>query len=186
MPRYRQYETAAERQAAYRARKKQNVTNVTHNLVVWRQPAGYELLREVVKVTSYTYPDGRVMARLETRKFPPSSVATETHIHVCPSECRHATDEDIARLAMQEVTNRNVADVTIDLVHCRTAKPIKLVAWLQSVGFVETPYESTWGNEGTIQLQKGHMRLKIAHINDELGIVTLCEGHAALIRLLGL
>jgi hypothetical protein len=126
------------------------------------------------------------MARLETKAFPPSQVSTETHIHICPSECRRATDDDIDRLIMQEVSNRNVADVTIDLCHCRTPTPIKLSAWLRSIGFVETPYESIWPDEATIQLQKAHMRLRITHINDTLGIVTLCEGHGDLIRLLGL
>jgi hypothetical protein len=185
MPRQRQYETAAERQAAYRARKQQEAAG-SRRLVVWRQPAGYELLREVIRVAKHEYPDGRVMARLETTAFPPSRVPTETRIHICASECRPATDEDIERLTMQQATNRNVARVTFDLVHGRTPTPIKLIAWLQSIGFVETAIESAWPDDRELQMQKGHMRLRVTHINDELGIITLCEGHGDLIRLLGL
>lgn len=185
MPRQRKYSTAADRQAAYRARKQQEAA-ASDKLVVWRQPMGHELLREVVRVATHTYPGGRVLARLETTAFPPSRVPTETRIHVCPSECRPATQEDIDRLIMHQATNRNTLGVTIDLCHCRTTKPVKLIAWLRSVGFVETPIESAWPDDRELQLQKGHMRLRITHINEELGIITLCEGHGALIRLLGL
>jgi hypothetical protein len=108
------------------------------------------------------------MARLETKAFPPSQVSTETRIHICASECRPATDEDIERLTMQQATNRNVARVTFDLVHGRTPTPIKLIAWLQSIGFVETAIESAWPDDRDLQMQKGHMRLRVTHINDEL------------------
>jgi hypothetical protein len=185
MPRQKTYATAADRQAAYRARKQQAAAG-SRRLVVWRQPAGHELLREVVRVAAHTYPDGRVLARLETKAFPASRVPTETRIHICASECRPATDEDIERLMMHQAINRNTLGVTIDLVHCRTTKPVKLIAWLRSVGFVETPIESAWPDDRELQMQKGHMRLRITHINDEVGIITLCEGHGDLIRLLGL
>lgn len=184
MARTKQYATAAERQSAYRERKRGTVTNVTPcTIVVYRIPgsAGGETLKEVIGVDT--------LGRFATKAYPRLRGKGELTVYVDATWCRAATPDDIERL-MRQTVERNVTPTPVTLRFCMATveNADRFIGWLHMQGFVdveqeETPLGTFTPTECTL-LRKEHMKLQVTPMGDGKGHVVLEKGIEDLVALL--